>query len=80
MNMKIGFSILFGVPTILLAFIYLSLGANNYWQIFLFSSMVLIAYLPGMLLLHLVYMYNVRNRIHEELEVFGMIKERNNDI
>ena len=75
MNMKIGFSILFGVPTILLAFIYFLLGVNNYWQLFLFSSMVLIVYMPGMLLLHLVYTRHIRNRVHKELGYFDIIKE-----
>lgn len=67
MNMKISFSILFGVPTILLAFVYCYLGVNNYWQLFLFSSMILIAYIPGILLLHFVYIYSVRDKVHKEL-------------
>jgi hypothetical protein len=75
MNMKICFGILFGVPTILLAFIYYYLGVSNYWQLFLFSSMVLIAYMPGMLILHLVYTCHMRNKIHNELGSFDINKE-----
>jgi hypothetical protein len=75
MNIKIFFGILFGVPTILLAFVYYYLGVNNYWQLFLFSSMVLIAYLPGMLLLHLVYMCNIGNSVQSELGDFCVNKE-----
>ena len=66
MNMKIGFGILFGIPTILLAFIYYSLGINNHWQLFLFLFMVLIAYMPGMFLLHLAYLYHVKNKVKRE--------------
>jgi hypothetical protein len=75
MDMKIGFSILFGLPTILLAFIYYYLGVDNYWQLFLFSSMVLIAYLPGILLLHLVYTCHMRNKINNNIGDFGISKE-----
>lgn len=71
MNMKLGFSILFGIPTILLAFIYYSLGINNYWQLFVFSFMVMIAYMPGMLILHFVYTYQIRNKVHKELGFVG---------
>lgn len=75
MNMKIGFGILFGVPTMLLAFIYYSLGIHNYWQLFLFLSMVLIIYTPGMLLLHLVYVYHVKNKVQREFGDLYMGKE-----
>lgn len=66
MNMKIGFGILFGIPTILLTFIYCSLGINNYWQLFLFLSMILIVYTPAMLLLYLAYVYHVKNKVQRE--------------
>jgi len=75
MNMKIGFDILFRVPTVLLAFIYCYLGTSNYWQLFLFLSMILIMYLPGMLLLHLVYTYHIKYRVQREFGDFGMNKE-----
>ena len=75
MNIKTGFGILFGLPTILLVFIYCYLGVNNYWQLFLFSTMILVAYMPGMLLMHLVYTCRMRNKVHRELGSLGIIEE-----
>lgn len=75
MNMKTGFGILFGLPTILLVFIYGYLGVNNYWQLFLFSTMILIAYMPGMLLMHLVYTCRMKNKVHNEFGVIGIREE-----
>lgn len=72
MNIIVALSILFGVPTIVLAFIYYSVGINNYWQLFVFFFMVMTLYMPGMLLLHLVHMYHVKNELKRE---FRMIKE-----
>jgi hypothetical protein len=75
MNIKTGFGILFGLPTILLVFIYGYFGVNNYWQLFLFSTMILIAYIPGMLLMHFVYTCRMRNKVHGELGSLGIIEE-----
>jgi hypothetical protein len=66
MNVMICFGILFGVPTILLAFMSCNLDIHNYWQLFLFLSMILIMYMPGMLLLHLAYVYHVKNKVQRE--------------
>lgn len=66
MNIKICLGILFGIPTILLIFIYYFIGINNHWQLFLFLFMALIAYTPGMLLLHLAYVYHVKNKVQRE--------------
>jgi hypothetical protein len=75
-NMKMGLAILFGIPAILLAIIYYSLGnnnywhldINNYWHLFLFWYMAMIMYIPGMLLLHFAYIHHVRNKIKREFE------------
>lgn len=71
MNKKMALSILFGVPTVLLAYVYYSLGINNYWQLFLFSCMVILGYMPGMLIMRVLQTNFVRNAIQKSLSDFG---------
>ncbi len=76
MKIKMGLAILFGIPTILLTFMYYFIGIHNYWQLFLFLFMTLITYTPGMLLLHLAYVYHVENKVQREFGDLYISKEQ----
>lgn len=64
MNPKLFFGLLFGVPTILLAYIYYDFGISDLWQLFLFSWAVAMGYMPGII----VYTYYIRNRLQKTLD------------
>lgn len=67
MNPKIFFSLLFGFPTIILAYVYYDLGISNLWQLFLFCWAVIMAYMPGMIMVYTLY---VRNNVQRALTDF----------
>ena len=70
MNKKLALVILFGFPTVVLLWIYHSLGINNYWQLCLFSFMAIIGYAPGILIVRMLETEWIRNRVHEDLGDF----------
>jgi len=70
MDAKMALYILFGAPTILLAYIYLSFGINNYWQLFLFSFMVVIGYMPGAIVWYMLQTNWIRNIAQRSLSDF----------
>lgn len=64
MNPKIFFGLLFGLPTVLLAYMYYDLGINNLWQLFLFCWAVAMGYMPGII----AYTYYIRNRVRNSTQ------------
>lgn len=67
MNPKIFFGLLFGLPTILMVYIYHDLGINNMWQLFLFGLGVIFGYMPGVIM---IYMFQFRNSAQKTLLYF----------
>ncbi len=67
MNAKTFFGLIFGVPTVVLIFIYYELRINNklnnLWQLFLFCWMVITGYMPGIM----IYTYYLEDKIHKAL-------------
>ena len=70
-----GLCILFGVPTIVLVYIYISLGINSYWQLFLFSFMAMVGYMPGALILCMLQAEWIRNEVKNSLSDFDRDKQ-----
>lgn len=70
MNKKLALIILFGFPTVILLWIYHSLGINNYWQLFLFSFMAIIGYAPGISVVCMLETEWIRNRVKKDLGDF----------
>lgn len=68
MNPKIFFGLLFGFPTIFMAYIYYDLGINNMWQLFLFSWGVIFGYMPGIITL---YSFRIRDDTQKILGDFA---------
>lgn len=73
MNPKIFFGLIFGIPTVLLVYIYYDLGINNLWQLFLFIWAIIFGYMPGIITMHTFYVIkrnsrrNKRNNIQKTL-------------
>lgn len=64
MNPKIFFGLIFGMPTLILWYIYYNLGIHNLWQLFLFCWMVIMLYIPGIV----TGTYYIRNRIRNSVQ------------
>lgn len=70
MNKKLALIILFGFPTVILMWIYHSLGINNYWQLFLFSFIAIIGYAPGISVVCMLETEWIRNKVQKDLGDF----------
>lgn len=70
MNPKIFFGLILGIPTLILVYIYHSLGINNLWQLFLFCWMVIMLYMPGVIVGTYYIRCHIRDRVQKTLVDF----------
>lgn len=70
MNPKLFFALMFGTPTVLLAWAYHDLGINSSWQLFLFCWIMAIGYMPGVIMYVYYIRYHVRDRVQKTLPDF----------
>ena len=64
MNPKIFFGLMFGLPTVLLAFIYHEVKIDNIWRLFIFCWGVAMGYMPGFML----YSYYLKDKVRKSVE------------
>lgn len=63
MNSKIFFGLIFGIPTLILWYIYYNHKIYNLWQLFLFCWIVIVLYMPGIATGAYYIRNHIRNRV-----------------